>query len=95
MPTLIVILGNTAMISLQVLYLYILKEKLPFQLYFHIASLIVSDRCVILHCAPSVAKQREMGVYAVVPVLQNGSSLLLLSSCRCCCDKRRGFHGGR
>ena len=60
MWTLIVILGNIAVFNLPVLYLYILKGKLPFYLYFEIASLILRDQCVFLHCAPSVGKQREV-----------------------------------
>lgn len=68
--TLIVILGSIAVINLPVLYLYILKEKLSIYLFFffNITSLILSDQCVFLCYAPSVVKQREVGVYVVVPL---------------------------
>lgn len=86
--TVIVILGNTAVISLPVLYLYILKGKLPFYLYINIASVILSDQCVFLHCAPSVGKQREVGVYVVVPL---SCKMVVPGSCRCRRDAQTGF----
>lgn len=39
-----------------------------FVFFFNITSLILSDQCVFLCYAPSVVKQREVGVYVVVPL---------------------------
>lgn len=86
MWTLSVIVGNRAVINLLVLYLYILKGKLHFCLYFNITSLIFSDRGVFLHCAPSVGKQREVGVSVMVPL---SCKMEVPCSCGCCPDNQQ------